>query len=324
MKAIVNTAAGRVQWQDMPTPQPGPGQVRIRTAACGICATDLEMIAGWQRTSFPSIPGHEWSGIVDALGPGVDAKWLHQPCVAENVLADGGEVGFEHSGGYGQFLLTEAKNLYVLPPGFALTTAALIEPLAVCVRATNRLNPQNLDSALVLGDGVIGLLMVALLKDKGMRRIVIVGGRPGRLAMAKQFGASDILNYHEAGTDLAGAISSLPGAPFANIAEASGSSAAMEAAMQVAAKGAHIVVIGDYGQSCAAFPWNRILHKELELIGSNASAGAWPEAVHLATTRAVPLELLVSQCMPASSGAQAIDLVRRSRDMIKLVLTWEE
>ena len=61
MKAIVNTAPGCVDWKDVPTPEPAPGQVRIRTAACGICATDLEMIAGWQRTSFPAIPGHEWS-----------------------------------------------------------------------------------------------------------------------------------------------------------------------------------------------------------------------------------------------------------------------
>ena len=86
MKAIVNTAPGRVEWQDCPMPEPGPGQVRIRTAACGVCATDLAMIAGWQRTGFPAIPGHEWSGMVDAVGPGVDCALLGKPCVAENVL----------------------------------------------------------------------------------------------------------------------------------------------------------------------------------------------------------------------------------------------
>jgi threonine dehydrogenase-like Zn-dependent dehydrogenase len=53
MKAIVNTAAGRVQWLDWPLPEPGPGQVRIRTAACGVCATDLHMIAGWWTSSSP-------------------------------------------------------------------------------------------------------------------------------------------------------------------------------------------------------------------------------------------------------------------------------
>ena len=59
---------------------------------------------------------------------------MGQPCVAENVLADGGEVGFEHPGGYGQYLLTEARNVHPLPEDFPPTTAALIEPLAVCVR----------------------------------------------------------------------------------------------------------------------------------------------------------------------------------------------
>ena len=282
------------------------------------------MIAGWQRTGFPAIPGHEWSGIVDALGPDVDRKWLSQPCVADNVLSDGGEVGFEHSGGYGQYLLTEARNLYPLPPQFPLSTAALIEPLAVCVRALSRLHPQDLDSALVLGDGVIGLLMLLLLKARGMRRVAVVGGRPGRLAMARQLGASDILNYHDAGDDLALAIRRLPGAPFPNIAEASGSSVAMHASLKVASKGGRIVVIGDYGPGRADFPWNQILHSELDIIGSNASAGAWPEAVRLATTRALPLDMLVSQCLPAASYAQALDLARRSRDIVRVVLTWKE
>ena len=139
MKAIVNTGPGQLAWQDRTMPVPTAGQVRIRTSACGICATDLEMIKGWDRTGFPAIPGHEWSGVVDVVGPGVEASLVGRPCVAENVLADGGEVGFEHAGGYGQFLLTEAHNIRTLPQGFPMQEAALIEPLAVCVRAMRRL-----------------------------------------------------------------------------------------------------------------------------------------------------------------------------------------
>ena len=71
MNAIVNIGPNQLAWQDRPNSDPGPGQVRIRTAACGICGTDLEMIRGWSRTTFPCVPGHEWSGTVDALGPGV-------------------------------------------------------------------------------------------------------------------------------------------------------------------------------------------------------------------------------------------------------------
>jgi threonine dehydrogenase-like Zn-dependent dehydrogenase len=104
----------------------------------GICATDLKMIAGWERTGYPSIPGHEWSGWVDDLGQDVDPKLLGKPCVAENVLRDGGEVGFEHPGAYAEYFVTEAANIYPLPVDFPLTTAILSEPLAVALRGLRR------------------------------------------------------------------------------------------------------------------------------------------------------------------------------------------
>ena len=93
MKAIVNTAPGRLEWREFPLPKPRAGEVRIRTGACGVCATDLAMIAGWERTGFPSIPGHEWSGTVDAAGRGVSKSLVGRRCVGENVLSRGGEPG---------------------------------------------------------------------------------------------------------------------------------------------------------------------------------------------------------------------------------------
>jgi threonine dehydrogenase-like Zn-dependent dehydrogenase len=321
MKAVVQVAPGRVEWRDWPMPQPAAGQLRIRTLACGICATDLEMIAGWQRTGVPAIPGHEWSGVVDAVGPGGDAALVGKLCVAENVLADGGEVGFEHPGGYGQYLLTEARNVYPLPQDFPPTTAALIEPLAVCVRAVGRLRPQDRRSALIFGDGPIGLLMLLLLRRMNVEHVAVVGGRPPRLSLAEEFGATAVLNYHDAG-GLEQPIAALPGAPFANVIEASGSPAAMHAALGATAHAGKILLMGDYATARADFAWNRILHGELELIGSNASAGAWPDAVRLAVTGAVPLGRLVSRSMPAASYAEALELVHSSRDLVKVVLDW--
>jgi threonine dehydrogenase-like Zn-dependent dehydrogenase len=321
MKAIVNVAPGRVEWQDWPLPEPGVGQVRIRTAACGVCATDLEMIAGWNRTGFPAIPGHEWSGVVDAVGPEVDLALLGKLCVAENVLSDGGEVGFEHPGGYGQFLLTEARNLYPLPENFSPAIGALIEPLAVCIRALGRLRLKNCSSALILGDGTIGLLMLLLLKANKVDRVVLVGGRPGRLELAQQLQAAAVLNYHEAGPDLAGVLAALPGTPFPNVIEASGSPAAIHAALGVTAHGGKILVLGDYGAGRASFAWNRILLSEFELIGSNASAGAWPEAVRLALSGDLPLERLVSR-LPATAYAKSLEMAKNSQDVVKVVMEW--
>lgn len=324
MQALVNTGPGKLEWKAWPRPEAAPGQVRIRTGACGICATDLEMIAGWQRTGFPAIPGHEWSGVVDAVGPGGNAALVGQRCVAENVWADGFEVGFEHPGGYGQYLLTEERNVRLLPPDFPLAVAALIEPLAVCVRALKRLRLERRDSALILGDGATGLLSLLLLKAQGVENLVLVGGRSARLKLAQEFGATAVLDYHSVGTELGRAVAALPGAPFPNVIEATSSVTAIETCLEVAAHAGKIVIIGDHGSDCARFPWNRILHGELELIGSNASAGAWDEAVRLAVSGRLPLEALISKRIPASEGAAGVELVRHSRDVVKVVMEWPE
>jgi len=323
MKAIVNTGPGQLAMQDWPLPQPGAGQVRVRTGACGICATDLRMIAGWQRTAFPAIPGHEWAGTVDAVGEGVSPQLVGQRCVAENVLSDGGEVGFEHPGGYAQYLLTEARQVQVLPADFPLSVATLIEPLAVAVRGMRRLRVEDRSNALVLGDGPIGLLMLMLLRRAGVERVVMAGGRTGRLALAEELGAAATVNYHLAGGDLAAAIRERDARPFSSIVEASGSQVAMQAALGVVALCAHLLVLGDYGDGRADFRWNHLLLRETELIGSNASAGAWPEAVRLAVSGELPLACLVTHRLPAERFAEGIELTRsHAADALKVALEW--
>ena len=334
MKAIVNTAPGQLTWMDCPTPEPGPGQVRIRTASCGVCATDILMIAGWQRTVFPSIPGHEWSGVVEAAGPGVDPAMVGAPCVAENVLTDGGEVGFEHPGGYGECLLTDAANVHPLPSSYPLSRAALIEPLAVVVRGLTRLHllpspaePRSTASAgpiLVIGDGTIGLLTVMLLRYLDAGDVYLVGGRSGRLSLAAALGAKAVLNYHQ-NKFSAKWLCAESGWPSFNIAvEASGSASAMSTAIEAAGHAARILVLGDYGSARSAFAWNHLLHNELELIGSNASAGAWPTAVSLAVSAGLPLDRLVTHRLPASQFQQAYDLTRsRSEDVVKVIMEWQ-
>lgn len=324
MKAIVNTAPGRLDWCDWPLPEPGPGQVRIRTRACGICATDLAMIAGWDRTSPPSIPGHEWSGVVDAVGGGVDESLVGQPCVAENVLEDGGEVGFEHPGAYGQFLVTSAANVHPLPEGYAPETAVLLEPLAVCVRGRNRLRLSDPSRALIMGDGPIGLLMLMVLRDAGVGEICMVGGREPRLRLAGELGAIQTFDHRSAGDGLADAISAAFGGCFPNVIEASGSEEAMAAALNLSTVGGKVLALGDYAGARANFRWNHLLHRELELIGSNASAGAWPEAVRLATEENLPLHRLITHQFPAEQFSSAFDVVRNSPEAVKVVLSWPD
>lgn len=327
MKAIVNTGPGALEWLEWPDPACGSGQVRIRVRACGVCATDLEMIRGWERTGYPSIPGHEWSGVVDQVGEGADPQLLGRSCVAENVLADGGEVGFEHPGGYAAHLVTEAKNVHVLPDGFDAGAAALIEPLAVCVRALRRARclagpeggrAEPPERCLVLGDGPIGLLAAMLLRRCGTAHTVLVGGRPARLELAREFGAAGTANYH----DLHGELGEAQGRDWPMVVEASGSAGSLEAALLATRVGGRVLMVGDYGTSRAGFRWNRFIHGELELIGSNASAGAWPEAVRLAVDESLPLARLISARIPAAHFADAVHMAQTDRECVKVILDW--
>ena len=97
----------------------------------------------------------------------------------------------------------------------------------------------------------------------------------------------------------------------------------MAAALRVTAREGKVLVLGDYGASRADFEWTHLLHLELELIGSNASAGAWPEAVDLAVHGKLPLERLVSHRMPASEFIKGYELTKgKGEEVVKVVLEW--
>ncbi len=111
------------------------------------------------------------------------------------------------------------------------------------------------------------------------------------------------------------------GRQFPLIFEASGSPAAMDATLELVEQLGTIVVIGDYGDGRATFSWNLILHKESVVLGTNASAGAWPEAVRLAAQ--LPLARLVSRRVPASRYDEGLALVKaRDPSIVKVVLEW--
>lgn len=318
MKAIVLTAPHRLELLDLPDPEPGDGMVRIRTCSVGICATDLQMIAGWQRTGFPAIPGHEWSGVVDAVGPGVAPHLVGQPCVAENILKGGGEVGFEFPGGYAQFFCTEASNLHFLPGNEAIPLAPLIEPLAVCIRGLARLRAHDPAPVLIFGDGPIGLLFLVAIRSRGFNSVDLAGREAYRMKLAQELGARQVINFQELANQ-----DQLLAAAYPYIVEASGSPDALAHAVQIAPHAARILFLGDYAGARASFRWTDLLHREIELIGSNASAGAWQEALQLATQGKLPLEKLISHRFPYHRFGEAIDLAANHKDRcMKIVLDW--
>jgi L-iditol 2-dehydrogenase len=114
------------------------------------------------------------------------------------------------------------------------------------------------------------------------------------------------------------------GKRFATVIEASGADSAMRSSLLMVAPEGRVLLVGDYGNARADFEWNHLLHQEISLIGSCASAGAWLEAVRLASNRELPLGALVTHRVPASQFEKGLELARgHPEGVIKVVLEWE-
>ncbi|MBN1345297.1 MAG: alcohol dehydrogenase catalytic domain-containing protein [Phycisphaerae bacterium] len=329
MQAVVVVAPGQVELREVPRSVPDAGEVLIETLAAGICATDLEMIAGWDRSIYPAIPGHEWCGRVAEIGPDVDPSWLGRPVVGDNIITCGQcsvcrqgrwnacpeakEVGFQLPGAYGEYLVTRADHLIHLPDEQSITTAALIEPLAVAVHGMSKLNVRPGDRCVVLGDGPLGLLCLQLADLAGGRDVILVGGHERRLTVGRALGADECINYHEVGDALADAILDLHGATD-HVVDATGNVRAVETAITCLGQGGRLLVMGDYRDDRAAIRVLTLVHKNLEIVGANASPGTWHRAVELAGSGQVQLGPLLTHQFSRAQFADAIELVRSKRD----------
>ena len=264
------------------------GQVLIETQYVAICGTDLEVIDGTSDRALPPVVlGHEWAG-----------RTAGAFVVGENVVGPGREIGFELPGGFASHFAAPARNLHLLPDFLHGPAACLIEPLAVAVRACRAAKLEPSDTVLVLGDGVIGMF-VARVASLTASRVLLVGRHDDRLRIASALGVPEV--------------STLPdiARSWSVIFEASGRESGLQAALSVASPGAQVVLVGDYGSALIPVDVTAVLRKELRWLGSNASHGAWDEAVRLASTRAVDLNLVTLLVLPFARWPEAFEAARK-------------
>lgn len=191
-------------------PAPGPGEVRVRVHAAGVCASDREVYDGTRAAGYvryPVVPGHEWSGTVDAAGAGVDAALVGRGTVGEGFRACGvcdrcrggetslctagyEETGFTQPGAFADYLVLPARLLHPLADDADLTAAALLEPAAVVAAAVLRAAPRAGERVAVVGAGTLGLLAVQLLAASSPAELLAVDPRTRPLEQAAAMGAT--------------------------------------------------------------------------------------------------------------------------------------
>jgi (R,R)-butanediol dehydrogenase/meso-butanediol dehydrogenase/diacetyl reductase len=269
-----------------PPPPPGPGEVRLRVEAAGICGSDLHNYrTGQWLGPRVSVPGHELSGRVTAVGEGVDGfrpgdlvaadsrVWCGAcpACRAgrRHLCATLGFVGEVCDGGFAEEVVLPARLLQALPPDLDPVVAAFLEPLAVALHAVRRLRVPAWEPVLVAGCGPIGGLAALLLSRRHDGPILLAERNAARLRQVAEVSGG-------AAIDLDAAFA----APVRYAVEATGQVGVLSTLLERLAGGGRIALVGIFHERIDLDP-NRLVEAEIALVGCHAFADELPEAACL-------------------------------------------
>ena len=343
MQAALLREFGKLEVEEVPVPEPGPGEVLVRVKACGICGTDLKIVGGAYRGTWPPelpfIIGHEWSGEVAALGPGTAGLAVGDRVVAENHTGCGAcpmcragrynlcervrEPGFKlygHTapGALAQYAVRPAVALHKVPASVSDEAAALVNQGALTVHAARRARLGPGASAAVFGPGLLGLLMLQVARAAGATTVVMVG-RGHRLATARELGCTDIVDY-EQGDPVAGVRAATGGRGADCVFDCSGNPAVIGQLLRSARRGGVVALLGLAGGATAEFPVDLVTLDELDVLGIRSSPNAYPAMIALLASGAVRTEPLTTHLYPLSDVAAAFDALAR-REAIRPIIT---
>jgi 2-desacetyl-2-hydroxyethyl bacteriochlorophyllide A dehydrogenase len=317
VRAVVIQEPGVVEVTEVPDPTPGPKDVIVKVAGCGICGTDLHILEGEFAPTLPVVPGHEFAGEVIAVGPEVPADKV---AVGDQVAVDPslhcGEcyycrrgrgnlcenwaaIGVTTGGGAAEFAKAPFANCYKLPEGFRTADAALIEPLSCAVRGFDVLKPHLADHFLIYGAGTMGLMMMELAKRAGAATVEVVDLNPQRLETARQLGCTataatpDELDRPR-GWDV--------------VVDCTGVVAAIEDALSRVAPGGVYQQFGVSAEKAEAkFSPYRVYNKEITIVGSMAVLHSFERAGDLFIGGALKPDVMISDRFPLEDYPKAIE-----------------
>lgn len=334
MRAVVIHAAHDLRVEQREPGEPGPGQVRVRVAAGGICGSDLHYFQhggfGAIRVKHPMVLGHEVAGVIEALGAGVTGLASGQavavnpslPCGRCRFCQEGAQqhcldMRFYGSamrdphvdGGFREALVCEAAQAVPLPEGLDTTTAAFAEPLAVCLHAARQAGPLLGRRVLVTGCGPIGALAIAAARAGGAREIVATDLTDAPRSVALKMGAD---RFH-ADADALAAYTPDKGC-FDVALEASGSPRALLGILPVLKPGGTIVQIGIGGD--VPIPMSVLAAKEITWRGTFRFHAEFAMAVEALAKRSIDVAPLLTDRFPIERAVEAFELAGdRSRAM---------
>ncbi len=316
-------------------PVPGPGEVQVKIAVCGVCGSDVHAYHGKHPfVKTPIVPGHEFSGKVSQLGKGVTGFAPGDRVVVEpsltcgkcyncrnglyNICTELRVLGCQAAGAFAQYISVPASKVYKMPKGMDFDDGALVEPAAVGVHAVRKSELGLGDRVVVLGEGVIGLMIAQAARAAGAGEIIVAGHHSERLAVAKKLGADVV---YKAG-DTVKFIRDRYGPDGIDIVyEAVGVGAAINEAIDIVRKGAKVIVVGVFGEHPVT-KVGLIQDKEIDMRGSLMYVNTdYPRTLDLISSGRIQTKPLITARFPLERVADAFDLIREKRgEMLKVLL----
>ncbi len=321
MRAIRVEQPGMFQLVEVPEPDPGPTDVVVEVKACGVCGTDLHILAGeFPPTPYPIIPGHEAAGVVAKAGGavvglsegdrvGIDPSLFCGSCTfcranRGNLCERWGAVGDTVDGAFAEYVRVPAANAYPIPSSMSFDAAALVEPVSCAVHAVDRLDIGFGDTVLIYGAGTMGLILAQLIAHAGSAQVSLIDINPAKVERAMGFGFASV------GVSLA----DLPDAPkdgYDRVVEATGVLSVVEQALGAVRRGGTMMVFGVTPPGgTAPFEPFRVYNDEITIIGSMAVLASYGRAVEAVANGLVDADRMVTHTYGLDRFEDALANVR--------------
>ena len=331
MKAYVLHGIGDLRWENWPLPEVRPGWALVRVLAAGICSSDIPRIFQKGTYHFPTIPGHEFCGRVEAAASETDRRWVGKragifpliPCrkcpscqkEEYETCTNYDYLGSRRDGGFAEYAAAPVWNLLELPETVSDIQGALLEPAAVALHAIKRAEIQPGQTVCIVGSGAIGFLAGQWAKLYGAARVTVKGRSGAKQKLAGQCG----LEYTTAAADT-----------YDCVIEAVGSPRALEECLALAAPGGRVVLLGNPNGD-RLLPQNlygSILRRQLTLTGvwnsSYGGAGSdWTEAIQAMAEGKLKTDAVISHVLEQTELRKGLAVMRDKAEMYsKIIITF--
>ncbi len=341
MKALLLSQYNQLDLADLPAPEPGPDEILVRVAACGICGSDVH---GYDGTSGRRIPpivmGHEAAGVVASTGPGVSKYKTGDRVTFDSTVYCGecefcrqGEINlcnnrqvvgvscgdYRRAGAFAEYVVVPQRIAYHLPEALEFKEAAMLEAVSVALHAVRVSEMKGGETALVIGAGMIGLLTLQAAKAAGASRVLVADIDRTRLETAKNIGADETLLL--SGNDLVKEIlRQTEGRGVDLVLEAVGRQETIAASIAAVRKGGTVTLIGNISPE-VKIPLQAVVSRQIRLQGSCASSGEYPQAMELLANGKIKVKSLITAVAPLEDGPRWFERLHAGEpNLMKVVL----